>query len=316
MLQIRNPHLDQPDPLGLPPYAEEIHGVHAGRVTLRAFAITGNWMLATEWQPSLRRAWRYRGLVAGAVWRELRAQSMGSLLGLAWLVLQPAAMVALYTLVFAKVMGARLPGTSTGGFDYSVYLCAGLLPWQWWADGVQRLQGVFVRHANLLKKAAFPRLTLVAVELGVSTVQFALVAGVFLLFWLTSGTPKGWAALAALPALAVQLALMAGLGVLLGVLHVFFRDVGQALGVGLVFWFWLTPIVYPLQVLPAWAQGWVLLNPMTTLVQFYQAALYDGRWPAANEWWRLVAVATLALGLLALAWKLYRSRAAEMVDEL
>lgn len=273
-------------------------------------------MWATGWRAGLRRAWRYRALVASAIGRELRGQSMNSLLGVAWLVLHPAALVALYTLVFAKVMGTRLPGTTAGGFAYSVFLCAGLLPWQWWADGVQRLQGVFVRHANLLKKAAFPRLTLVAVELGVSAVHFALVAAAFLVFWLASGSATGWAALAAVPALVVQLALMTGLGVLLGVLHVFFRDVGQALGVGLVFWFWLTPVVYPLWVLPQWAQAWVQLNPMTTLVRFYQAALFDGRWPAGDEWLRLAAVAALALGLLALAWRVYRGRAAEMVDEL
>lgn len=260
--------------------------------------------------------WRYRGLVVGSVWRELRAQSLGSLLGAAWLVLQPAAMVALYTLVFARVMGARLPGSEEGGFAYSVYLCAGLLPWQWWADSLQRLQGVFVRHGNLLKKAAFPRLTLVAVELGVSGAQFALVMGVFMLFWLASGMFTGWAVLAVLPALAVQLLLMTGLGVWLGVLHVFFRDVGQLLSVGLVFWFWLTPIVYPLQVLPAWAQQLVLFNPVTTLVQFYQAGVYGGHWPSPQQWLRLAAVAVLAVAMLALAWRTYRTRAAEMVDEL
>lgn len=264
----------------------------------------------------LREVWHFRTFVLGSIWRDLRGQSLGSLFGASWLVLQPAAMVAVYTLVFSKVMGSRLPGQAPGGFAYSIYLCAALLPWQFFADGVTRLQGVFVRHGNLMKKAAFPRLCLPLIELGVAGAQFGLVMGLFMLFWIASGSATGWVALVALPALMVQVMLMTGLGMLAGTLHVFYRDIGQGLAVGLTFWFWLTPIVYPVQALPDWAQHWVLLNPMSTVVQFYQQALLWGSWPTAEQWRALGVVATLAMLLLALAWRTYAARSGEMTDEL
>jgi len=181
-------------------------------------------------QERVRTVWRFRGFIWGSIWRDLRGQSLGSLLGVAWLVLQPAAMVAVYTLVFSKVMGSRLPGTAPGGFGYSIYLCAALLPWQFFTEGLTRLQGAFVRHGNLIKKAAFPRLCLPLIELGVAGVQFGLIFGLFLLFWLFSGTATGWVALLVLPALLVQLLLMAGLGMLAATLHVFSAMWGRRWG--------------------------------------------------------------------------------------
>jgi lipopolysaccharide transport system permease protein len=263
----------------------------------------------------LRPLWQFRALIVGSIWRELRAQSLGSVLGVAWLVLQPAAMVAVYTLVFSHVMGSRLAGqASSTPYAYSVYLCAGLLPWQFFADGVSRLCGVFVRHGGLMKKAAFPRLCLPVIELGIAAAQFALVAGLFLLFWAATGAATGWVAWVALPALLVQVVLMAGLGMLLATWHVFFRDVGQALAMALTFWFWLTPIVYPAHTLPAWAQDVLAWNPMGALVGFYQAALLWGQWPTAAQWWQLAGLAALAV--LALALRSYRRHAGELVDEL
>ena len=113
--------------------------------------------------------------------------------------------------------------------------------------------------------------------------------------------------------LLLVIAMAAGLGLALGVLNVFFRDVGQALGVVLQFWFWFTPIVYPLSVLPDWARKWVLMNPMTALVRACQDILVSGRMPDAAA---LATPALIALALCALALWLVRRRAGEMVDEL
>lgn len=259
-----------------------------------------------------RALWAYRGFVLGSVRREFEGRYRASLLGGAWALLQPLAMILVYTVVFSQVMHARLPGVG-GSFAYSIHLCAGVLTWGLFAQITGRGQNVFLEHATLLKKLNFPRLCLPAIVVLSALVDFALVFGLFLGFLLVVGAFPGWVGVALVPLLAVEVALAVGLGVVLGVLNVFFRDVGAFYSVVLQFWFWLTPIVYPASILPQWAGRWMEVNPMAVLVQGYQAVLVRGEWP---DWGALGWVALLAAGVCALGWRLFRAHAAEMVDEL
>jgi lipopolysaccharide transport system permease protein len=119
--------------------------------------------------------------------------------------------------------------------------------------------------------------------------------------------------LSLIPLLLLQTAFAVGLGVTLGVLNVFFRDVGQFFTVVLQFWFWLTPVVYPLSILPPELQQIIQYNPMTLMVTGYQQILVSGQWP---QWQGLWPVAAAALVLCALGLRLFRQHAGEMVDEL
>jgi len=259
--------------------------------------------------------WRFRSFVIGSVRRDIAAQYQGSLLGGAWVVLQPLAMIAIYTLIFANVMRSRLAGVDDT-YGYSIYLCAGVLTWGFFAEGLARLQAVFVANGNLLKKASFPRICLPLIALGTAWVNFVIIFALFLLFLIISQHWPGWHVLAILPALAVQVVFTLGLGMLAATLNVFFRDVAQLVQVGLLFWFWLTPIVYPLNVLPAWTQQWLWLNPFAILVHHYQQVLLFARLPDALAWQRLGGLALVSLALAWWGWKVYRARAPEMADEL
>ncbi len=259
-----------------------------------------------------RALWAYRGFIIGSVKREFQSKYRNSLLGAAWTVLNPLAMIIVYTVIFAQVMRAKLPGVDTT-FAYSIYLCAGVLTWGLFAEITGRAQNMFLEHANLLKKLSFPRLCLPVTVVASAVLNFAIVFGLFTGFLLISGNFPGWAYLALLPVLAIQVAFAVGLGVSLGVLNVFFRDVGQFFTIVLQFWFWLTPIVYPASILPERFQNLMALNPMTQLVAAYQTILVTGQWP---NWQSLWAVSALSLLLCALAFRLFKKRAGEMVDEL
>src|SRR3546814_5398296 len=158
-------------------------------------------------------------------------------------------MILVYTVIFSQIMRAKLPGIDST-FAYSIYLCAGLLTWGLFAEIVGRSQNVFLEHANLLKKLSFPRLCLPVTLVLSSLVNFAIIFGLFTAFLVISGNFPGLLIVAVLPVLAIQIAFAIGLGMVLGVLNVFFRDVGQLFGVVLQFWFWLTPIIYPASILP------------------------------------------------------------------
>jgi lipopolysaccharide transport system permease protein len=167
-----------------------------------------------------------------------------------------------------------------------------------------------------MKKAMFPRICLPAIALGTATFNFAVVGALFVVFLLVSGEFPGLVAFAALPALAVQVALAVGLGMLFATLNVFFRDVGQGVTLALQFWFWLTPIVYPLGSLPSWAQPLLAWNPMAVIVSHYQTVVLYRRLPDASSWLALAAVAALAAVTLWLGLRTYRRRVGELVDEL
>lgn len=256
--------------------------------------------------------WKYRGFVLGSVQREFQSKYRHSLLGAAWTVIQPLAMILVYTVIFSQVMRVKLPNVDTT-FAYSIYLCAGVLTWGLFTEIVSKGQNIFIENANLLKKINFPRMTLPLIVVLNACVNFAIIFGLFLIFLVLSDNWPGWVTLAVVPLLLVQLVLSVGLGTVLGVLNVFFRDVGHFFSIFIQFWFWLTPIVYPVGVLPKQAQAWLALNPMMPLISGYQSVLVQGHTP---DWASITIPATLGFLLCVWGWHMFRRHSGEMVDEL
>ena len=260
----------------------------------------------------LRPVWNYRGFVLGSVKREFQAKYRNSLLGAAWNIINPLAMIVVYTVIFSQVMQARLPGVANT-FGYSIYLCAGVLTWGLFTEITMRSQNMFLDNANLLKKMNFPRLCLPVVVVANGLLNFAIVFGLFAIFLLFSGNFPGWVSLAIFPLLALLVLFAVGLGMVLGVLNVFFRDVGHFFGIFIAFWFWLTPIVYAPEILPERVRPLMALNPMSAFMAAVQGVLVRGEWP---HWSSLIYLAILAVALCLLGMHLFRSRVGEMVDEL
>lgn len=260
----------------------------------------------------VRPLWAYRGFILGSVKREFQSKYRNSLLGAAWTVINPLAMIFIYTVIFSQVMKARLPGVDST-FSYSIYLCAGVLTWGLFAEIVGRAQNMFLEHANLIKKLSFPRLCLPFVVVVNALLNFCIVFSLFVVFLIISGNFPGWSFIALMPLLSILVLFAIGLGISLGVLNVFFRDVGQFFGIFLQFWFWLTPIVYSINTLPEIAQSWLAFNPMSSLMAGFQSVLVSGNWP---QWQTLWPTTLLALSLCALGYLLFSKHSDEMVDEL
>lgn len=260
----------------------------------------------------LRNLAHYRGFIRTSVQREFQSKYRNSILGAAWTVLNPLAMIVVYTVIFAQVMHSRMPGTDST-FAYSIYLCAGVLTWNLFAEIATKAQTVFLDNAGLIKKINFPRLCLPVIVVINAGLNFAIIFGLFTLFLLISGNFPGWPYLALLPVLAILVLLAIGLGIILGILNVFFRDVGQFFTIALQFWFWFTPVVYPLTALPPAVRGWLVWNPMAPLIIAFHDILVGH---AAPQWASLLPASALALLLCLLGMQLFSARAGEMVDEL
>jgi lipopolysaccharide transport system permease protein len=260
----------------------------------------------------LRGLWSYRAFVLGSVKREFQAKYTNAMLGALWSLLSPLAMIVVYTVIFAEVMHSKLPGVSSH-FGYSIYLCAGILTWGLFAEIVARGQNVFIEQANLIKKVSFPRICLPLIVMLNALVNFGIIFGLFTVFLLASGNFPGWLFVTLLPVLVLQVLLAIGIGMVAGVLNVFFRDVGQFVTIALQFWFWFTPIVYPSSILPANVRPLLSWNPMARVIEAYQTVLVEGRAP---DWASLAPVALLAVLLCVFGLRLFRKRSGEMVDEL
>lgn len=255
---------------------------------------------------------RYRGFILDSVKRDFQSRYQSSFLGALWLVLQPVAMISVYTLVFSELMRARIPDM-TMPYAYSIYLCSGVLTWGLFAENLNGLVNVFLSNSNILKKVSFPRICLPIIVTLSSLINFLIIFTLFLLFLVVTDTFPGWVILSIIPVLAIQIIFTVGLGVILGVMNVFVRDVSQFVSILLQFWFWFTPIVYVSKTLPDWAQGALEYNPMATIIKCYHDIFLFRKEP---EWYTLFPISVVAVILFFMGWALFRKHSADIVDEL
>ncbi|MEZ8169025.1 ABC transporter permease [Vibrio sp. 10N.222.54.F12] len=256
--------------------------------------------------------YNYRGFIVASVKRDFQSRYQTSMLGAAWLILQPLAMILVYTLVFSQVMKARLPG-ETGPYAYSIYLCAGVLTWGLFAEIIGRSKGVFIDNANLLKKMSFPKICLPVIVVISSTINFFIIFSLFIIFLLSIGQFPGSLIFDFLIVLTLQIILASGIGIIVGILNVFFRDVGQFVDVCLQFLFWSTPIVYAIDIISDELHSAIMLNPMARLVSSYQEIFVHKQSP---DWQLLFPVLIFAIFCCLVGLTLFRKHSSDMVDEL
>lgn len=254
----------------------------------------------------------YRDFIFNSIKREFKSRYHTSLLGALWLVLQPLSMIIVYTVIFSEVMKARMPDNNIP-FAYSIYLCAGLLTWGFFSELLSRLINVFVDGGNYLKKINFPRICLPIISIGVSFFNFLIIFSLYIVFLVATGNFPGLVFVSIVPLLILQVLFATGLGITLGVMNVFFRDVGQFMTILLQFWFWFTPVIYLINIIPEWARSWLMLNPMTAVIMGYQRIFVYHEAPVWSDL-ALITVLTIIFNVIAI--KLYRKHSGEMVDEL
>ena len=256
--------------------------------------------------------WAYRRFIFGSVSRELRARYTGSLLGVVWAFIQPLTLIVIYSVIFSKLMRPGLSGYDDQPFAYTIFLCSGLLLWMFFVELLTRSVGIFVQNGGLLKKIQFPRLTLPIIALLAAVLNYAIIMLWFLLLMVWTDFVPGVVVFGALPVIVIVAGLAVGLGLLGATINVYYRDVEHFTSVLTQFWFWLTPIIYPLDIVPAsvrWLFEW---NPIFPLVAAMQDMFLRGNWP---EWHTLTYPAVMSLGALCLGALVYFRLGQDMTDE-
>lgn len=260
----------------------------------------------------LRGAWNYRHFITSSIHADFRSRFARSRLGGLWMIIHPLAQVLIFSFVLSEVMVARMPGISSR-YAYAIYLMAGTLAWSLFQDIVQRCLTIFIENGNLLQKIVFPRICLPLIVVGSSVVTNLLLLGVVIITFLLLGHVPA-ASIVFLPVLILLVvALATGMGICLGVLNVFIRDIGQVIPILLQLGFWFTPIVYLPEIVPQQYRSFLTLNPLYSLVINYHNVLVFGKSPS---WQPLIPVALVSFLLLFLGLYLFRKASAEMVDVL
>jgi len=236
----------------------------------------------------------------------VRVRYKQSILGLAWAVLQPVALMLIFTLAFGRI--ARIPSE---GIPYPLFAYSGLLVWSFLATGLNNATHSVVAHAQLVTKVYFPREILPLTYLAAAMFDFCVGAVMLAVLLLYYGHPMTWAALYAVPILVILAALVTAGAFLLSALQVRFRDVGIAVPLVIYLWLFATPIGYPLSAVPAGYRDWFLLNPMTGIVESFRRAVIHGAAPDAQL---LAAPALLAAILLPVSYAIFRRVDATMAD--
>jgi len=260
----------------------------------------------------LRSLWSYRGFVVSSVRNEFAARFARSRLGGLWMIIHPLTQVAIYALILSNVLAAKLPGIENP-YAYALYLMAGMLAWSLFAEVVGRCLTLFIDQGNLMKKMRFPRITLPVIVIGSSLFNNQLLFIAVLVVFALLGQLPSLQIFWLIPLTLVVVALATGLGLILGVLNVFVRDIGQVVPILLQIWFWFTPIVYPVGIIPEELKGMMDINPMYPIVSAYHRILVYGGVPDLQQ----IGMTTLvAFGLLLLGLFIFRRAAPEMVDAL
>ncbi len=258
-----------------------------------------------------------RELAKALTTREVRGQYKGSVLGWFWSLLNPLTTVLVFSFLFT-VLGAEPPtGNPSGLKFYALYFFTGLVPWNFFSAMVSGSAGSLVSQGSLISKVYFPRAIVVVSKLGAvgftSLMELSVLLALLLLF---GNMVLPWLPMVLLLVI-LEAAFALGVGLILSVANVYFRDIGHFVGILLQVLFYSTPIVYPIKLVSdklGADRMWIFrLNPLVDLIEAFRNVLYDLRWPSFG--W-LAYLAAWSFGVLALGIVVFSRFEPRLAEEL
>ncbi|GIV64153.1 MAG: hypothetical protein KatS3mg045_1492 [Bellilinea sp.] len=241
----------------------------------------------------LKEAWRYRDLVFFLVRRDITARYKRSVLGVAWTMLNPLGMMIILSIVFSEVFRVTIEG-------YPAYVLSALIAWTFFSQTSSSAINALVWGGDLLQRIYIPRSTFALSAIGTGLVNLTLSLVPLIGVTLVIGIPLH-ATLLLSPLAMILLAMFSlGIGLLISTIGIYFADVVEMYQIILTAWFYITPIIYPLDILPANVQAILQFNPTVHLISLFRNLVFDGIIPPAQEWLvcLLISSATLLIGWL------------------
>ena len=225
--------------------------------------------IAIDW----RELWDSRELLAFLVWRDVSVRYKQTVLGLAWAILQPVFTMVVFTVIFGNL--AKMPSQ---GVPYPLFVYAGLLPWMFLSTAVTSASQSLVNQQALLTKIYLPRLFVPAASVGGGLVDLAVSFGVFAILMASYGVLPGWGVLVVPFLVFVTLVASLGVGLALAALTVTYRDFRYVIPFMIQAWMYLSPVIYPVSLVPPRWQLVLAVNPMVGIIDGFRSALLGTPW--------------------------------------
>jgi ABC-2 type transport system permease protein len=269
----------------------------------------------------VRQLWQSRDLIGNLTLREIRSNYRRTILGQTWSLLNPIALLAIYSFVFSYVLQIRVaPGSQSGLDTFALWLAAALLPYLFVSSAVPSGLSSLVANTELIQKVHFPRETLVIA--AVLSALFTFMIEMFVLHVavvIFGGTLAPIRILVTLCLIALLFVFILGIALVASVINVYFRDTQHLVSIFLMAWLYASPIIYPITLvsdrLGAGSRGFQIyqLNPLTRFVEAFRDILYDGHLPTGSTIVYLVAV---SFAVLSVGHVVFRSLEGSLAEEL
>lgn len=249
-------------------------------------------------QRALRLLYGSRELILSLTQRDIRARYKQSVLGILWALLQPLAMMVIYTIVFSRIV--RI---DTGSIPYPIFSYVALLPWTFFSQSLSTGTECLVSNFNLITKIYFPREAFpIAAVLG-KTVDLGLGILVLVPLFIIYHVSASWWFLMVIPVVIMQACLTLGVVFLTSSANLFYRDIRHAIPLFTSVWMYLSPIIYPLDRVPAKYLGIYLLNPMAVFIDSYRKAVLMNQAPM---WGHLGVASAISVLLLVIGYRTFK----------
>ena len=230
--------------------------------------------------------------------RDIRIRYKQSFLGAAWAILQPLSATIIFSVIFSRFIQV-----STDGIPHPIFYYSALLPWTFLATAVSFGVTSLINNMNLVTKVYFPREILPLAAILASVVDFLIASLIFLGMMIFYQIPLSTSFIAVPLLLFIQFILVTGIVLLASALTVFYRDFRFVVPLGLQLWMYLTPIIYPLSMVPERFRSLYMLNPMAALIDSYRRVILEGRWPHVPP---LLLASAVSIVLLVGAYRFFK----------
>lgn len=278
-------HEPAPD-AGIPRYVTAQHSASPAPILVTIDPRRGS-----RW-PSVRELWGHRELLYYLAWRDLKVRYKQTLLGVLWTVMLPLATALVFTVFIGRV--ARV---QSGALPYTLFAYCGLLPWNFFSAAVSGSAGSLVGSANLITKVYFPRTIVPAAQIAARLVDYLISYVVLALMMVWYHVAPSWNLLMLVPLTALVALCALAFGLWVAAVNVRYRDVGVIVPVALQLWLFASPVMYPMDLVPARWRTMYYLNPLAGIVDGFRAAVGGGHF----NWTALGISAVMTLLLLAYA---------------
>ena len=259
----------------------------------------------------IRQLSNHKNLLWQMVGREVKARYKQSILGYFWVILNPLAQMLVMSFAFSLIM--RIPTAANANIPYSVFLFTALLPWTLFSGSLSSASNSLVASSSLITKVYFPRIILVIATIMAKIIDFLFASTILVAFLIIYRIPVTLSVLWVIPIFVVQQIFTLGLSLFLSAANLMYRDIQYLLGLILMLWMYLTPIIYPVDIVPARFRFVYQLNPMSVIINAYRQSILSGTPPKLSS----LAIALLAsLLILILGLKYFKGQEKTFADNI